>query len=64
MNETINHRQELWRRFAKSGSICDYLAYRGIPTVDGIQAAGGLHAANEIHAVKSFVKNSDQSQIP
>lgn len=64
MNETSKHRQELWRRFTKSGSVCDYLAYRGIPAAGGIQAADELQAANGIQAAQPFVKNSDQSQIP
>lgn len=58
MNETSKHQQELWRRFTKSGSICDYLAYRGIPSAGGIQAANGIQTA------ETFVKNLDQSQIP
>lgn len=64
MNETSKHRQELWMRFTKSGSVFDYLAYRGIPAAGGIQAADELQAANGILATETAVKNSDQSQIP
>ncbi len=64
MNETSKHRQELWRRFTKSGSVSDYLAYRGIPAAGGIQAADELQAVNGIQAAQTAIRNSDQSQIP
>lgn len=58
MHETSKHQQELWRRFTKSGSVCDYLAYRGIPDTSDTQTANG------ILATETAVKNSDQSRIP
>lgn len=34
MNKTSKHQQELWKRFTKSGSVYDYLAYKGIQAVE------------------------------
>lgn len=64
MHKTSKHQKELWGRFTKSGSVYDYLAYRGCVIDSSIQATYEFQTANEILATETAVKNSDQSRIP
>lgn len=56
-NHTIN-KNDLWLKFAHSGSVSDYLSYRHA----GDNPAGEANAENIGNAV-SF-RNSDRSQTP